>query len=119
MRLLVLLLLLSTLPLAAEQGLNLRVSPAALIVGQSVWLTCRVTPDASNRKLHFGIAGSTREDSQRDLEGSKAAITWGPYEVPRVPCNAGPAYCVVDRQGERPLQAMQQIYVGGCDQRVK
>lgn len=114
-----LLLLLGLTTVLAESGLSLRVNPLAVLVGQSSWLTCRVTPDTRNRKLHFGIAGSEREDSQRDLDGYDAPITWGPFEFKRLPCGAGPAYCIVERQGERPLQAMQQMVIGGCDPRAK
>jgi len=100
---------------AGDKGLNIRVYPQAVLQGNSVFLTCRVSPDDRNRKLLFGIAGSEREGSERQLDGSKAPITWGPMEFKRMPCNAGPAYCIVERQGERPLQAMEQLTVGGCE----
>lgn len=119
MRALALLLILSTLPLSAEQGLAIRVSPLVTQPGRSLWLTCRVTPDRRNRRLVFGIAGTEREHSERQLDGYDAPITWGPMEIPRVPCGAGPAYCRVERQGDRALQVMQQIVVAGCDEGTK
>lgn len=100
-----------------DGGLNIRVNPRIVMKGQSVWLTCRVTPDKRNRKLLFGIAGSEREGSERQLGGSSAPITWGPIEFKHIPCDAGPAYCIVERQGERPLQVMETIQVAGCDAR--
>jgi hypothetical protein len=108
-----------------ESGLKLTLKPQALIVGNSTWLTCRVNPDHKNRKLIFGIAGSGREGSERSLEPpvndkgepdwSKVAVTWGPYEFKKIPCDAGPAYCIVERQGERPLQEILPLNVGGCE----
>jgi len=108
---------------AGDKGLNIRVSPNPLLHGNSTSLTCRVTPDKKNRTLIFGIAGSGREGSERqlfdprrpELEGAGAPITWGPFEFKAIPCDAGPAYCIVDRQGERPLQAIEQLTVAGCE----
>jgi hypothetical protein len=104
---------------AGDRGLNIRVSPQAILAGNSTWLTCRVSPDDKNRKLLFGIAGSEREGSERQLDGSKAPITWGPIEFKRIPCGAGPAYCIVERVEGRPLQAIEQINVGGCEPGTK
>jgi len=108
-------LLVLALAAAGDRGLAIRLYPQAILVGNSAWLTCRVTPDSRNRRLAFGIAGSEREGSERQLDGANAPITWGPTEFKHLPCNAGPAYCIVERQGERPLQAMEQLTVGGCD----
>jgi hypothetical protein len=113
------LLLLLLAAASSDKGLAIRLYPQAILVGNSTWLTCRVTPDSRNRKLLFGIAGSEREGSERQLDGDKAPITWGPTEFRRIPCGAGPAYCIVERQGERPLQAMEQLNVGGCDVEAK
>jgi len=108
-----------------ESGLRLTLRPQALIVGSPTWLTCRVNPDHKNRKLIFGIAGSGREGSERSLEPpvndkgepdwSKVPVTFGPYEFKKIPCDAGPAYCIVERQGERPLQDIMPLNVGGCE----
>jgi hypothetical protein len=98
---------------AGDRGLAIRLNPQAILAGNSVWLTCRVTPDARNRKLAFGLAGV--QASERQLDGDHAPITWGPIEFKHVPCGAGPAYCIVERQGERPLQAMAELNVGGCE----
>lgn len=100
----------------SDPGLSIRITPQVPLVGQSVWLTCRVTPDKRNRRLTYGIAGSGHEGSERQLDGYNARITWGPVEIRRIPCGAGPAYCLVDQQGEKkPLQATATIEVGGCE----
>jgi len=108
-----------------ESGLSIRVSPEVMLQGNPAWLTCRVNPDHKNRKLIFGISGSNREGSERPLEPpvndkgepdwSKVPVTFGPYEFKNLPCGVGPAYCIVERQGERPLQAVKQLNIAGCE----
>lgn len=101
--------------LMSDPGLTIRVNPQVPLVGQSVWLTCRVTPDKRNRRLTYGIAGSGQEGSERQLDGYDARITWGPVEVKRIPCQAGPAYCIVTRSDNSIINAVAQIEVGGCE----
>ncbi len=96
-----------------DTGLNIRLNPQVLMPGASTWLTCRVTPHEDNRKLAYGIAGV--HSSERQLEGSKAAITWGPVEFKKLPCGAGPAYCIVERVNGRPLQAMATLEIAPCN----
>lgn len=103
----------AALAATSDNGLNIRLSKQVVLAGQSTWLTCRVSPDSRNRKLLYGIAGMLA--SERQLDGKDAPITWGPTEFKHVPCDAGPAYCVVERQGERPLQAMLELQVAGCE----
>jgi hypothetical protein len=108
--LLPLLLLLTDSP-----GVNIRVNPAVIMHGSSTWLTCRVTPDPANRRLVYGVVNSEHENTERQLDGSKAPITWGPVEIKRVPCDAGPAYCVVFKADGSNVKAIQQINVAGCE----
>lgn len=107
------LLILAAATAKGDSGLNIRLNPQVVMPGASTWLTCRVTPDDKNRTLLYGIAGV--QASERQLDGSKAAITWGPIEFKKIPCGAGPAYCIVDRQGDKPLQATATLEVAGCE----
>ena len=96
-------------------GVNAHVYPSAILRGNSVWLTCRVTPDASNRRLVYGIVNSEQENTERQLDGSAAPITWGPVEIKHLGCDAGPAYCVVFRHDGSVTKATAAIVVGGCE----
>lgn len=92
-----------------------RVSRPAFLAGQSTELTCRVTPHPMNRKLTFGVIGTRREVSERQLDGDAAPMTWGPMLVELIPCEAGPAYCTVTRAGGQQFTATQPLMVGGCN----
>lgn len=101
--------------LAGDSGINTRVYPSAVMAGSDVWLTCRVTPNAKNRLLIYGIAGSEQENTERQLDGYDAKITWGPTLIKRIPCNAGPAYCIVVRNDGTHAQDTKPLTVGGCE----
>jgi len=96
-------------------GVNIRVHPAAILRGSSVWLTCRVTPNAQNRMLVYGIVNSEQENTQRQLDGYDARITWGPVEIKHLGCDAGPAYCVVFRADGTSARQTAPIAVAGCE----
>jgi hypothetical protein len=100
---------------AGADGLNIRVYPSAVLRGNSIWLTCRVTPEARNRMLMYGIVNSEQENTQRQLDGSDAPITWGPVEIKHLGCDAGPAYCVVFRNDGSSVKATAPVSVGGCE----
>lgn len=115
MKALLMALLLTATLAAGDSGINTRVYPQAIIRGNSVWLTCRVTPDARNRTLRYGVMNSEQENSSRQLDGSDAKITWGPVEIKRVGCDAGPAYCQVLRVDGSHSEDIRPINVGGCE----
>lgn len=98
-----------------DSGVSTRVYPTVIMRGSSIWLTCRVTPDERNRKLIYGIVGTGQEDTERQLDGYSARITWGPVEIKRVPCDAGPAYCRVERNDGTRSQDTKPLLVGGCE----
>jgi hypothetical protein len=100
---------------AGSSGINTRVYPQVIVAGSSIWLTCRVTPDERNRKLIYGIAGSEQEQTERQLDGYGAKITWGPTEIKRIPCDAGPAYCIVVRNDGTTSRDIKDITIGGCE----
>lgn len=110
-------LVLSLLLAAAkgDSGVSTRVYPQVVMRGSSIWLTCRVTPNEKNRKLIYGIAGSEQEETERQLDGYDAKITWGPVEVKRLPCDVGPAYCIVVRNDGTRTQDSKPLTVGGCE----
>jgi hypothetical protein len=114
MKALLLTLLLPVLA-AGDSGINTRVYPQAILRGNSLWLTCRVTPNNSNRLLRYGVVNSEQENTERQLDGKDARITWGPVEIKRVPCDAGPAYCQVLRADGSHSEDIRQINVGGCE----
>ena len=109
------LLLLALVLVGAANDINLKVYPSAILHGNSVWLTCRVTPHPMNRRLEFGVKESSRDHSEIQLEGSKAPITHGPFEVKGVECEQGPAYCIVYRADGTSVRAMQSITIAGCE----
>lgn len=109
-------LILLLLPASVDSGgINTRVYPQAIMAGSSVWLTCRVTPNVHNRTLVYGIVNSEQENTERQLNGYDAPITWGPIEVKRVPCGAGPAYCTVLRADGSKFQNVKPLTVSGCE----
>jgi hypothetical protein len=112
MRIILLALLLAA---TATPGVNIRVFPGAILKGNSVWLTCRVTPDPANRMLIYGVENSEQENTNRQLDGADAKITWGPVEIKRIGCDAGPAYCVVVKSDGARVTATARLNVGGCE----
>lgn len=114
---------------AGDSGINTRVFPQAILRGNSVFITCRVTPNEANRKLIYGVRGSDLDGidggSQRDLLGppkpdgtldwTRVPITWGPVEAKHVQCDGGPAYCVVVRADGSTIKDVRPINVGGCE----
>jgi hypothetical protein len=90
--------------------------PATGLAGNSRWITCRVTPNEANRTLVYGIDDSELENSERQLDGYHAPITWGPYEVKHVGCDAHTAYCRVVRNDGSMKSAAVHIEVGGCNE---
>ncbi len=94
-----------------HRGVAITISPKVVLTGGSTWLTCRVTPDTRNRVLRFGIMGSERERSERQLDGYQAPITWGPFLFEHLPCGAGPAYCIVSQTDDGEVRAMTFLVV--------
>jgi hypothetical protein len=88
------------------------VRPRILFAGGAIRLTCRVTPHADNRKLHMGFGLWT--ESYRELEGADAKITWE-HTFNKVPCDPGPAYCIVVKNDGRISQSALDVEVKGCD----
>lgn len=99
---------------AVGPRVKIRVSPIAVMKGGSVNLYCTVPRNAENRLLEYGVL-DFRPGSQRDLDGERAAITWGPILIQHVPCDAGPAYCAVKDMYERWTRVEQKINVAGCE----
>lgn len=101
---------------ALTAPVTIKVSPAVVLVGQGVTLTCRVSPEEGNRRLSFGIEGSERERSDWQLNGAEKQQTWGPFRIERIPCDVGVAYCEVQRADGRVFRVTQALTVGGCDE---
>ncbi len=80
--------------LGAIPPATIRVSPQVLMGGQTVYVTCRVSPDSRNRELRAGITGYT--ESGRQLDGKDAPIT-SIHRFDYIPCDAESAYCAVLR----------------------
>jgi hypothetical protein len=100
---------------AAGPRVKIRVSPATVMKNGNTNLYCTVPRNAENRLLEYGVT-DFRPGSQRDLDGERAAITWGPILIEHVPCDAGPAYCAVRDQYGRWTRAEQPINVAGCEE---
>lgn len=75
---------------------TIRVSPMVLFEGGAVRLMCRVLPAAANRFLEWGL--SDYRNSRVELDGADAPITHE-WTIERVPCDPGPAFCRVVREG--------------------
>jgi hypothetical protein len=100
---------------ATPTDISITLYPSVALNGNSRWLTCRVTPNEANRKLVYGIDDSELENSERQLDGYQAPITWGPYEVKHVGCDAHTAYCRVVRNDGSVRFATLHVEVGGCE----
>jgi len=97
---------------AADNKLTVRSVPAFVQPGGAVRITCRVQPDAENRKVEFGVDGYT--SSTRDLDGESARITHE-WTFEHVPCGAGPAFCTVTRADRKSRRVVAPLEVVGCD----
>jgi hypothetical protein len=91
-----------------------RVYPPVLLRGGAFWLTCRTRRDPRNRKLIYGVT-NLRPDSERDMAGEAAPVTWPPVLVEHVGCDDGPAYCAVERVDGTRTTAVAHFVVGDCD----
>lgn len=89
-----------------------KVYPSVVMAGQSVKVTCTVEPNAANRWLTMGVANYRWQG--RQLEGEDAAIThqqtWD-----RVPCDSGPAFCLVQDANRKQHAAEADLLVVGCE----
>ena len=107
-----------TLAVAGEQKhkpVEVTVNPRIIMVGESTWLSCRVERHPDNRVLDYGIVGSEQEHSERGLEGDSSPITWPKVLIKHLPCDAGPAYCSVERADGSWIRAVQPIEIAGCE----
>jgi len=92
--------------------LLIRVFPAILSVGGSVWVTCKVPQNAENRGLTMTIEGMRSHFIQ--LEGDSAPITHQ-FLFKEVPC-LGEDYivasCTIHPSEQRMIQYIPRI---GCE----
>ncbi len=106
-------------PVGAEKKpapIEIRLSKQVIMAGPESWtdLTCKVQRDARNRVLRYGIVGYM-ENSQRQIDGEAAPITFGPFHYTHLPCGAGPAYCMVVRNDGTEDHVTTDIEIAGCD----
>lgn len=101
------------LAIAGNKPVAVSVYPSAIIVGGELRLRCRVEPHADNRRIEYGIQNVA--NSQRDLDGENAPITWQPRNYTHIPCEAGAAYCAVYRVNKGWLEDVRPFTIGGCD----
>jgi len=95
------------------QRQTLNVYPPGLVVGHGVRVTCRVPRHEANRQVTWGFEDWTT--STRQLDGDAAPITWQML-LNHVPCEPGPAFCIVARaDGSRAIRVTQNVVVLGCD----
>ena len=90
----------------------IRLLPHTLMVGATVRITCKVQRDASNRMLTWGIGDYVTSD--RPLEGESARVTWQ-WDVPHIPCDVGPAFCIVTKNDGTRQGITEQMEIVGCD----
>lgn len=89
--------------LEASAQLEIRVNPRVYFSGATVHLTCRVTPDAANRWLYWGIEDYRQSRVQLDGENARITHEWF---INNVPCQ-GAAFCrVVQADGRVILETM-------------
>lgn len=94
-----------------ESSVSIRAYPQAVMVGQGVGLTCKVTPHPDNRQLRMGF--KMWQTSTRQLEGEAAPITWNQI-FNRIPCDPGEAFCLLTRADGKTFGATIEVAVGGC-----
>ena len=97
---------------AAGGDLSVRAVPAFVQPGGAVRITCRVQPDAKNRKIEFGV--EDYYSVTRELDGEDAPITWERI-VDHLPCGAGRAFCRVTRADRSSRLVVAPLEVIGCD----
>lgn len=98
---------------AAPTPVAIRVSPAAVMAGGSILVTCRVTPDARNRVITATVTGYAQ--SSRDLAGADAAITWQFPPFTHIPCDVEAATCTLQRNDGASFIASHALTVAGCN----
>ena len=92
-------------------ALAISISPTVLSEYGSLWLTCRVGRDARNRTLEYGVVDYV--SSLRELAGVYAPVTWQ-LRMDRVPCDVGPAFCLVSRSDGSRERVIADFLVSGC-----
>lgn len=93
---------------AAEAPVRINVNPYVLFEGGSVRLRCSVPRQAANRKLTWGIEFYRSSEIQIDGEDSQVTHEW---LIQNVPCGSGPAFCRLQRAGERDALVTQAISI--------
>jgi hypothetical protein len=93
-------------------ALLVTVTPAIVVQGATVIVTCRVPQAAAHREILWGIVGFA--SSARSMDGANAPTTYR-QEFRRVPCDVEAAFCAVrsaDRRWQRVVAPMRGTCVG-------
>lgn len=99
-----------------EPRVTARVSPGAVMAGNSVRVTCRVPAHPDNRGVYIGISDYTSHFVQ--IDGERGPITSEQW-FPHITCEYSKAFCeLVDNHGAHRFDYVP-FTVGGCSQQIK
>jgi hypothetical protein len=113
----VVLTILSATLVESNARLSVRLSPAVLQAGQSLWLTCRISRHPDNRAMAYGLIdadGVAIDNQGREVHGNDGPVTFQ-RAIPHAPCGAVAAYCVVKDRFNQQEQETAPLIVAGCD----
>lgn len=99
--------------LSSPPRVSITVTPAAVLVNETLRLVCTVPRHPDNRWLTMGIPGY--RTSGGDLDGEAAPITHTMF-VTHVPCEVDEVVCEVTDALGRTYRAARPITVAGCGQ---
>ena len=95
---------------ADEPAVTIDVLPRVLLENQAIRLRCRVPRADANRSLEWGVDGYRTSIEQLD-PGHRITHEW---IIEQVPCDSGPAFCRLKRQGQKDAYVQQRLEVRGC-----
>lgn len=93
-----------------ERPVTIDVLPRVLLENQAIRLRCRVPRADENRSLEWGVEGYRTSVEQLD-PGHRITHEW---IIEEVPCDSGPAFCRLKRQGQKDAYVQQRLEIRGC-----
>lgn len=91
---------------------TLMITPQALMDGSTMHLICRVSHDADNRNVRWGVEGVAV--SGVSMEGDHAPTVYDRW-IQHVPCGVSEAFCEVKKVTGATKRIVRPFQVTGCE----
>lgn len=97
---------------AVDDKFSIRVSRPKIYAGQETTVVCHVPPNEDNREIEGGITMMT--SSTRDVRPD--SLPNFRFEFKEIPCDVGPAFCVLRDNAGRQRMITAPFEVINCSQ---